>query len=171
MCNVIIAFKLKQNSHMWIRVINFPTQQEREKFEVGMDGFTSKKEPWELDLNNRYLVTCNFHRIHLSSSLHMCLIRYPLIPMGTIWLPSLGLISLGLCNWSIVLLSFHSKMVSLVRENSMLLDLIPAFGDSQKSPPQADFLYVKSPRCAWLSPIQINIDSYRCINNFCNHVS
>ena len=47
MCNVIIAFKLKQNSHMWIRVINFPTQQEQEKIEVGMDGFTSKKEPWE----------------------------------------------------------------------------------------------------------------------------
>ena len=44
-----------------------------------------------MSLNNRYLiVTFNFHHIHLSSSLHMCLIRYPQILMGTIWLPSLG---------------------------------------------------------------------------------
>ena len=93
MCNVIIAFKLKQNSHMWIRVINFPKQQEREKIEVGMDGFTSKKEPQEWYL----IVTFSFHHIHLSSSLHMCLIRHPQI---LIWLPSLVLNSLGLCDWS-----------------------------------------------------------------------
>ena len=100
MCNVIIAFKLKQNSHMWIRVINFPTQQEREKIEVGMDGFTSKKEPWEWAWTVDSLSLLIFITIRLSSSLHLCLIRYPQILMGTIWLPSLVLNSLGLCNWS-----------------------------------------------------------------------
>ena len=34
--------------------------------------------------NNRLLVTFNFHHVYLSSSsFHMCLIRYPQIPMGS----------------------------------------------------------------------------------------
>ena len=66
----------------------------------GWNGWIQKEErTMRMSLNNRYLVTFNFHHIHLFSSLHMCLIRYPQILMGTIWLPSLVLNSLDLCNW------------------------------------------------------------------------
>ena len=37
-----------------------------------------------MSTNNRYLVTFNFHHVHLSfSSLNMCLVRYPQIHMGS----------------------------------------------------------------------------------------
>ena len=111
----MLSISSKTCSHMWIRVIDFPTQQEREKIEVGMYGFTSKKEPWEWDLNSRYLVTCNFH--------HIVFNKIPTDPYGNyyngchLWFST----PLVYATWSIVFLSFHSKMVSLVRENSMLI--------------------------------------------------
>ena len=77
--------------------------------------------------NSRLLVTFNFHIMFISSSsLHMCLIRYPQIPMETMAAIFGYLTPLPpcLCNWSgnQVFLNFHSK------------SLVPtlAIGDNQK---------------------------------------
>ena len=45
MCNVIIPFKLKQNSHNYVNKSYKLPNTTRAREEVGMDGFTSKKEP------------------------------------------------------------------------------------------------------------------------------
>ena len=121
MCNVIIAFKLKQNSHTWIRVINFPTQQEQAKIEFGMDGFTSKKEPWEWAWTIDTLSLLIFITF-ISPPLKCAHVfnKIPTDPYGNynyschLWF-STPLVSLSLS------LSFYSKMVSLVRQNSMLI--------------------------------------------------
>ena len=97
--------------------------------------------------NNRLLVTFNFYHIHLLLLLlaHVFINKIPTDPYGNygchLWLSPPCL-----CNWSgnQVFLSFHSK--SLVPT--------PTIGDNQKWSPQADLLYVKSARCARLSPIQ-----------------
>ena len=119
-----------------------------------------------MNLNNRYLiVTFNFHHIHLSSSLHMCLI---IDTHRSLW----ELYGCHLCfstplvyATGVVFLSFDPFYNGIPGQRKFNVDPIPAIGDSQISPPQADFLYVKSPRCVWLSPIQINIDSLRCITS------
>ena len=56
------------------------------RYASGMDGFTRTKEPWERAwIFFTLIVTFNFHHtcIHLSFSLHICLITYPQIPVGT----------------------------------------------------------------------------------------
>ena len=134
------SFKLKQNSHMWIRV-NLPNST-RAGQHVGMDGFQVGKNPE--NVNKLPTNPCWNYGCHLW-------ISPPLPPC--------------LCNLSAnqVFLSFHSNIASLVRENSMSLPP-PAIGDNQKCPPQAalDRSFMLNPQDvpqAFPLSIQINIDS------------
>ena len=130
-----LAFKLKQNSH-------FLTRQERD--EVGVDGFTSRKEPWEW----AQTIDTSLLLIFTSSSASLLLMAHVFNKIPTDPYENFGchlwLSAPCLCNWSgdQVFLNFHSK--SLVPT--------PAIGDNQKWSPQADLLYVKPARCARLSP-------------------
>ena len=93
--------------------------------------------------NNNYLVACNFHIMYMfisPSSLHMCLIRYPQIPMGTMaaifgYPPPPPAYATGDCGNQVFLIC-HSK--SLV--------LTSTIGDNQKFrwPQQAD-LFISNP--------------------------
>ena len=107
--------------------------------------------------SNNYLVACNFHIMYMfisPSSLLMCLIRSPQIPMGTMAAifgyhpppPAPPAYATGDCGNQVFLI-FHSK--SLV--------LTSAIGDNQKfrSPQQADLFMSNPPDVpAWLSPIR-----------------
>ena len=134
-----IFFKLKQNSHTWIRVINFPKQQEREKRLEWMDSRVGK-DPVRMSLNNRYLFAFNFHHVHslLLVLLAHVLNKIPTDPYGNYGChASLVITTPCLCNWSgnQVFLSFHSN--SLVPT--------PETGDNQKWSPQADLLAFPHP--------------------------
>ena len=97
--------------------------------------------------SNNYLVACNFHIMYMfisPSSLHMCLIRYPQIPMGTMAAifgyhppPPPPAYATGDCGNQVFLI-FQVPNRPLV--------LTSAIGDNQKfrSPQQAD-LFMSNP--------------------------
>ena len=114
-----------------------------------MDGFKSRKGPWEwARTTDTWLLLIFIMFISPPPFLHMCLVRYPQIPMGS--MAAIFGYKPPACATRVVTRSFSTSIPNPWSPLQQLANKIKC------SPQQDDLLYmfVKSARCVWLSPIQ-----------------
>ena len=129
--------------------------------DVGMDGCTSGKKPWEWAWTIDIL-SLSIFIMFISPPSCTCVNKIPTNPCWNhgshLWLSPP--FPLTYATW-VVTRSFSASIPTwhLWSEKIQWPLPPPTIGDNQKSLPQADLRHVKSRTCAWLSPIKINIDS------------
>ena len=119
-----------------------------------MDSWVGKFRTLRMSSSNNYLVACNFHIMYMfisPSSLHMCLIRYPQIPMGTMaaifsYHPPPPAYATGDCGNR----RCFSSSIPNPWSSHQQLAIIKSSGHHSTA---GWLVYVKSTRCARLSPI------------------